>query len=481
MNKKCMWLATLVVSLGACTPSDTATFVVKTEAGSVLGYQMVGYGSLLDYSLCQKFTVGPDGIYSFEVVGMDAPRTIWVNEEEVGSVTLRLVPGSCDTVTISADNVQFTGDNAEYNRCLEAVDEYQAYCDAMLRRRHELENCTTPTQLEQGMRPHEERALQVIRSADVDKDFRREQLAHVEIISRMVFFHAISHFVDKVTDEWKSALEQQLSQPWESAYLKSYRRLYMFEDLATVKFLVLDGGNPRDIKDPYAFMFHRYEELFEGEGLEAVWANFLYDDVRNKRMTEAMLPLYEEFKRRFPDSPYLTGTLFGTSYLTVLCTGMEESRRFHQGILDESVYHILPCDSTMTSIADVVKPFCGRVVYIDVWATWCGPCKEMFKYLPALKEKVKGEDIVYLYLSIDRPQQADVWRKSIAYYGLKGYHILAGKELAQAVYQELGNERGVLSIPRFLLIDHEGRIAVPNAASPDQPDQLLEQIKNIRK
>lgn len=158
---------------------------------------------------------------------------------------------------------------------------------------------------------------------------------------------------------------------------------------------------------------------------------------------------------------------------------MEESRRFHQGKLDESVYHILPCDSTMTSIADVVKPFRGKVVYVDVWATWCGPCKEMFKHLPALKEKMKDKDLVYLYLSIDRPQQADVWRKSIAYYDLKGHHVLAGKELAQGIYKELGNERGMLAIPRFLLIDRDGQIVQSHAASPEELDKLLEQIGNI--
>ena len=92
---------------------------------------------------------------------------------------------------------------------------------------------------------------------------------------------------------------------------------------------------------------------------------------------------------------------------------------------------------------------------------------------------LKDKDLVCLYLSIDRPQQADVWRKSIAYYDLKGHHILAGKELAQGIYKELGNERGVLTIPRFLLIDRDGQIVQSHAASPEELDKLLEQIENI--
>ena len=103
----------------------------------------------------------------------------------------------------------------------------------------------------------------------------------------------------------------------------------------------------------------------------------------------------------------------------------------------------------------------------------------MFQYVPAFKEKAKDLEIAYLYLSIDRPQAEKVWKKSIPYYNLKGHHLLAGKELAQAVYQELGNERGILSIPRFLIVDKDGDIVVFDAASPNQPEKLLEQLKQV--
>ena len=216
-------------------------------------------------------------------------------------------------------------------------------------------------------------------------------------------------------------------------------------------------------------MFDRCKDWFEGKALERVWAAFIYDDILNEGHTEAFIGLYEEFKRTYPESPYLPA----------LQPGMDETIRFHQAELDETKYHVIPYDQTMTSISEALKPLRGKVVYVDVWATWCGPCKEMFTHVPAFKEKAKDLDVAYLYLSIDQPQAEKTWRKAIPYYQLKGYHLLAGQELTSAVYRELGNEHGTLTIPRFLIVDKEGNIVVPNAASPDQPEKLIEQLKAV--
>lgn len=49
----------------------------------------------------------------------------------------------------------------------------------------------------------------------------------------------------------------------------------------------------------------------------------------------------------------------------------------------------------------------------------------------------------------------------------------------EAVYRELGDERGSLAIPRFLIVDKDGNIVVPNAASPDQLEELINQLKKV--
>ena len=85
-------------------------------------------------------------------------------------------------------------------------------------------------------------------------------------------------------------------------------------------------------------------------------------------------------------------------------------------------------------------------------------------------------DIVYLYISIDRPQDKEKWEKTIGYHQLKGYHLLVNEKLGKSLYAELGNERQILSIPCFVVIDKTGKIASRHAAAPDEPEKVIEQL-----
>jgi thiol-disulfide isomerase/thioredoxin len=110
--------------------------------------------------------------------------------------------------------------------------------------------------------------------------------------------------------------------------------------------------------------------------------------------------------------------------------------------------------------------FKGKYVYVDVWATWCGPCKGEIPFLKKLDEEYKGKKIVFVSLSIDEMKNKDKWLKMVKDENLQGVQIMADKAW-NSDFVKAYNIRG---IPRFILIDKEGKILNDNAPRPSNPN-----------
>jgi len=116
----------------------------------------------------------------------------------------------------------------------------------------------------------------------------------------------------------------------------------------------------------------------------------------------------------------------------------------------------------------------GKVVYVDVWATWCGPCKTEIPHLEKLQEKFHGQPVAFVSVSIDK--NADAWAKMIKEKNMTGLQLLAD----QAGNSQICKDYKIQGIPRFLLIDQAGNIVNAQADRPSQ-GTVAREIKALLK
>ncbi len=114
--------------------------------------------------------------------------------------------------------------------------------------------------------------------------------------------------------------------------------------------------------------------------------------------------------------------------------------------------------------------FRGKYVYIDMWATWCAPCKREMPYLKALEEEFKDAEIVFLGLSVDKDKEA--WENMVRQGELTGVQLYLGPG---SRFQEGYRVEG---IPRFILLDKEG-VIISNDMSRPSAKETAETLRNL--
>ncbi len=120
-----------------------------------------------------------------------------------------------------------------------------------------------------------------------------------------------------------------------------------------------------------------------------------------------------------------------------------------------------------------LKDFRGKYLYIDLWATWCNPCRAELPHLKALEEKLADRNITFLSLSVDK-NKAD-W-EAVAKTG-----VLSGKVLWLGKDNTFLEDYAVKGVPRFILLDTEGRVINSDMLRPSSKDTegILLQLENI--
>lgn len=131
-----------------------------------------------------------------------------------------------------------------------------------------------------------------------------------------------------------------------------------------------------------------------------------------------------------------------------------------------------------TSLSDLK----GKYVYMDIWATWCGPCIKEIPSLKKVEHQFEGKNIEFVSISVDdgRGYKGDKaaayegWKKMIADKDLGGTQLLADEGFRSQFIQDYK----INGIPRFILVDPQGNIVNGDAPRPSSPE-LVELFNSL--
>ncbi len=159
--------------------------------------------------------------------------------------------------------------------------------------------------------------------------------------------------------------------------------------------------------------------------------------------TKGML---EEFKKEFPASKYITSIENQIALLIVV-----------PETINAPIFEFKNHQGENKSIADYKE----KVVLIDFWASWCGPCINEIPYSKTIKKHFKDrKDLVFLYISSDNTPEK--WLDAIKKYNIEGEHLLANEAILE--------QYKVNSFPTYMIVGKSGKFININAPRPSEND-----------
>lgn len=236
------------------------------------------------------------------------------------------------------------------------------------------------------------------------------------------------------------------------------------ENDAGIRYFIAGEPRPEGVESNIELLFNDYGESLTGAAKEAAMAQLLLQDAASENYDPHMPPLAERFSEMFPRS----------IWNEKIERAVAENRAFNDTATPDDIH--FRDVSTASSLQEILAPYRGKVVFMDIWATWCGPCRASFAHVAPLQQYAAENGVVLLYLSIDRAEDEEKWRKMAVRYDLKGEHIIINDKFRKEIYETFGND-GALFIPHCAIFDKGGELRFRAAASPENMDQLRSQLQ----
>lgn len=290
------------------------------------------------------------------------------------------------------------------------------------------------------------------------------------------FGKKLSESLKLCTDE-KFSTEQKLNTQLDIARIKLlYPEYYKY---ITGNEIMLDDEynnfmNSIDLNDAYMLDYEGYKSLLKtyvyshAEQIDSIF-HFIQLNFNNQKVTNYLS--YTLFKEHlnYEEVLYIDSlmTSYGMlqsneDYYLELFDLANELKKFQKG---QTAINFSYPDINGDTIA--LSDFIGSYVYVDVWATWCGPCKREIPDLIKLEHDYADKNIVFMSISVDEEEDRNTWLTMVNERGLGGVQLFASG------WSHITKSYKINGIPRFMLFDPEGNIINVRATRPSDPNTRI--------
>ena len=225
----------------------------------------------------------------------------------------------------------------------------------------------------------------------------------------------------------------------------------------------------------YSDLIKEYNKRNRGGGaLAKIWGTdnaFLLDLIKARSMAkqfEDYEPLTEENKKEIKSLPIEIQQILIEENDKLLAKIEENKKKTGFVVLNT------PQTTDEELLVEMLKPFKGKVVLMDMWATWCGPCLAANEQMEPLKAEFADKDVIFLYLAGENSPE-NTWKNMIP--NIKGQHYRVNKNQWRYLEKSL-NTRGV---PTYIIIDRNGNHSYKNAGFPGVSVMKNELLKALEK